>query len=116
VRFILALSAFATAVAVFGIWQKNTALEQLQFAKHRNKNRMQELHWWLNYLRVFGVNFDFDVFNNKSDLFNYSCTSWNKILVSYGTWLVVAVIAFGGLCMVALHQILCNPGHSLPSN
>jgi hypothetical protein len=41
VRFILALSAFATAVAVFGIWQKNTALEQLQFAKHRNKNRMQ---------------------------------------------------------------------------
>jgi len=41
VGYILALSAFATAVAVFGIVQKNTAMEQLRFAKHRNKHRMQ---------------------------------------------------------------------------
>jgi hypothetical protein len=41
VGYILALSAFATAVAVFGIVQKNTAMEVLRFAKHRNKHRMQ---------------------------------------------------------------------------
>jgi hypothetical protein len=41
VGFILALSAFATAVAVFGIVQKNTAKEELRIAKDRNKHRMQ---------------------------------------------------------------------------
>ncbi|CAK9863483.1 unnamed protein product [Sphagnum jensenii] len=41
VGYILALSAFATAVAVFGIVQKNAAMDQLRFAKRRNKHRME---------------------------------------------------------------------------
>jgi len=41
---------------------------------------------------------------------------WSKeMLVDYGTGLVVSVIAFGGLCMVAMRQIVCHPGQSLPS-
>jgi len=41
VGFILALSAFATALAVFGIWQKITAMEELRFAHSRIEHRMQ---------------------------------------------------------------------------
>ncbi|CAM6059039.1 unnamed protein product [Sphagnum tenellum] len=37
VGFILALSAFATAVAVFGIWQKITAMEKLRSGSIKNK-------------------------------------------------------------------------------
>jgi len=42
VRFILALSAFATAVAVFGIWQKIRAMAGLRFANNRNKHYMKK--------------------------------------------------------------------------
>jgi hypothetical protein len=41
VGFILALSAFATAVAVFGIWQKITAMEKLRSAKIETKEDLQ---------------------------------------------------------------------------
>jgi hypothetical protein len=38
VGFILALSAFATAVAVFGIWQKIMAMEEMRSANIKNTN------------------------------------------------------------------------------
>jgi hypothetical protein len=41
VGFMLALSAYATAVAVFGIWQKITAMEELRLANNRNKHHME---------------------------------------------------------------------------
>jgi hypothetical protein len=41
VGFILALSAFATAAAVFGIWKKVGAMEELQYAKNANKHIMK---------------------------------------------------------------------------
>ncbi len=41
VGFVLALSAYATAVAVFGIWQKITVMEVLRLANNRNKHHME---------------------------------------------------------------------------
>ncbi|KAH9544236.1 hypothetical protein CY35_13G108100 [Sphagnum magellanicum] len=116
VRFILALSAFATAVAVFGIWQKITAMAGLRFANNRNKHYMKEIRLWLFHLQDHGMDFHFDNLSHLSMPFSNSRMWWKEILVGYGTLLVVSVIAFGGLCMVAMRQIVCNPGHSLPSN
>jgi hypothetical protein len=41
VGFMLALSAYATALAVFGIWQKITVMEGLRLANNRNKHLME---------------------------------------------------------------------------
>ncbi len=41
VGFILALSAFATAIAVFGIWQKITAMEQSRLHITRIREQMK---------------------------------------------------------------------------
>jgi hypothetical protein len=67
-------------------------------------------------LKRVEINFDFNVLQDLGHVDNNPHPQWKKILVSPVIWLVVSVIAFGGLCMLAMRQILCNPGHSLPSN
>jgi hypothetical protein len=67
-------------------------------------------------LQTDGINFDFNELERLGGFVNESHSWWKKILVSSVIWLVVSVIAFGGLCMLAMRQILCNPGHSLLSN
>jgi len=76
----------------------------------------QGLARWLGLLQWKAIHFDFCDFSHESEFTNNSCSWWKEMLVSYGIWLVVSVIAFGGLCMLAMRQILCNPGQSLPSN
>ncbi|KAH8944367.1 hypothetical protein BDL97_13G106300 [Sphagnum fallax] len=109
--FILALSAFATVVAVFGIWQKITAIEELRFNTNDIKNYVEAHEIWQAHLLASEINFQFGFFQQPP---NNPSTLWKAILFKHGTWLLVC--AFGGLCAVAMRQIVCNPGHSLPSN
>jgi len=37
------------------------------------------------------------------------CATFLGLLISYETGVVVAIILFGGLCLVAMNQILSNP-------
>jgi hypothetical protein len=67
-------------------------------------------------LKRDGINFDFNDLESLGHDDSNGHPQWKKILVSPVIWLVVSVIAFGGLCMLAMRQILCNPGHSLLSN
>ncbi|CAK9261094.1 unnamed protein product [Sphagnum jensenii] len=123
VGFILALSAFATAVAVIGIWQKITAMEGLRSANIEDKHCIEKVSHNLHLLQRQGIHYNFDHTHLKTPPIWHETPpiwhppmEWKAILVSYETWLVVSVIAFGGLCIVAMRQILCNPGHSLPTN
>jgi len=123
VGFILALSAFATAVAVIGIWQKITAMEGLRSANIEDKHCIEKVSHNLHLLQRQGIHYNFDhthletppIWHETPPIW-HPPMEWKAILVSYETWLVVSVIAFGGLCIVAMRQILCNPGHSLPTN
>jgi len=38
-----------------------------------------------------------------------ACATYLGLLISYEAGVVVAIILFGGLCLVAMNQILCNP-------
>jgi hypothetical protein len=117
VGFILALSAFATAVAVFGILQKITAMEDLRDNKNFIEKLVEAYHGWVDDLQTSGIRFQLDSFTEPPNNRRSSCKAiLVAILVWYGIALHVSVIAFGALCAVAMHQIVCNPGHSLPSN
>ncbi|KAH9544242.1 hypothetical protein CY35_13G108200 [Sphagnum magellanicum] len=116
VGFILALSAFATAVAVFGIGQKNRTMTDLRTVTNNCTLFMKAYFRMVHLLKRVEINFDFNVLQDLGHVDNNPHPQWKKILVSPVIWLVVSVIAFGGLCMLAMRQILCNPGHSLPSN
>jgi hypothetical protein len=71
---------------------------------------------WLFHLQHYGIEFDFDFFLDPPDYSADPSTAWKEILFSNGYWLLVSVILFGGLCMLAMRQIVCNPGKTLPSN
>ncbi|KAH9544235.1 hypothetical protein CY35_13G108000 [Sphagnum magellanicum] len=118
VGFILALSAFATAVALFGICHKITAMVFLRLINEGTNRDVKQLSRSIIDLQLRGINFDFRFFEKRQS--NLSSTSLNLFklfwYVHFGILLVGSVIAFGGLCMVAMRQIVCNPGHSLPSN
>ncbi len=38
-----------------------------------------------------------------------ACATFLGLLISYEAGVVVAIILFGGLCLVAMNQILSNP-------
>ncbi|CAK9202549.1 unnamed protein product [Sphagnum troendelagicum] len=121
VGFILALSAFAMAVAVFGIWQKIMAMEGLRCQRINIKYDMKCIHQCLEELNYRGIDFNFQWFrtmhSRKRRRASHTASAlWKDIFDRSGTWLVLSVIAFGGLCLVAMRQIVCNPGHSLPRN
>jgi hypothetical protein len=48
----------------------------------------------------------------KSKLRKSKCSRIWAVLFSYETWIIISLIAFGGLCMAAMRQILCDPGRS----
>jgi hypothetical protein len=50
--FVLALSAFATAVAVFGIWQKNTVTTDLRRGTSSDKRGMEVFPYNIFFLLV----------------------------------------------------------------
>ncbi|KAH9544233.1 hypothetical protein CY35_13G107900 [Sphagnum magellanicum] len=112
VGFILALSAFATALAVFGIWQKIMAMEKLRFDNIRNDHSQKVVRDSLYKLKILAFKIAFDPYIHIGD----APRTRTGFAARKEIWLVVSVFAFGGLCIVAMRQIVCNPSHSLPSN
>jgi hypothetical protein len=112
VGFILALSASATALAVFGIWQKIMAMEKLRFDNIRNDRLQKVVRDSLCKLKILAFKIAFDPYIHIGD----APRTRTGFAARKEIWLVVSVFAFGGLCIVAMRQIVCNPSHSLPSN
>ncbi|KAH9537385.1 hypothetical protein CY35_16G050600 [Sphagnum magellanicum] len=116
VGFPLALSALATAAAVIGMGQKNAAIRELKMTIKLETPTRKGFVARVQQLKEQGTDFNLQRIKRrmvqKSKLRKKKCSNIWAGLFSYETWIIITLIAFGGLCMAAMRQILCDPGHS----
>ncbi|KAH8937848.1 hypothetical protein BDL97_16G050900 [Sphagnum fallax] len=116
VGFPLALSAIATAAAVIGMGQKNAAIRDLKMTIKSETPTRKAFVARVEDLKRQGTDFNFRNIKGrmvkKSKLRKNKCRNIWAVLFSYETWIIITLIAFGGLCMAAMRQILCDPGRS----
>ncbi|CAM6014963.1 unnamed protein product [Sphagnum balticum] len=116
VGFPLALSALATVAALIGMGQKNAAIRELKMTIKSETPTRKALVARVEELKQKGT--DFNLRSIRRRMVKKSKLRKNKygniwaVLFSYETWIIVSLIAFGGLCMAAMRQILCDPGRS----
>ncbi|CAM6066781.1 unnamed protein product [Sphagnum tenellum] len=119
--FPLALSAFATVLTVLGVGQKNRQIRELsKTIKDEDPTRKVFLAR-VRKLKQQGIEFSFQGCADEEDQQvkakhaklatapKGACATFLGLLISYEVGVVVAIILFGGLCLVAMNQILCNP-------
>ncbi|CAK9860766.1 unnamed protein product [Sphagnum jensenii] len=119
--FPLALSAFATVLTVIGVGQKNMQIREFRKTIKGEDPTRQVLDARVRKLKEQGIKFSFQTCADEEDnlvkarpaklaaAHKGACATFLGLLISYEAGVVVVIILFGGLCLVAMNQILCNP-------
>jgi len=108
----LALSAFATGIAVTGVVQKNMNISAWKKTIASEKPSRKALLHRVDRLRTEGITFPFQEVYEEECKKIYEKTKLEKLylfLVSYETLIVATLITFGALCVASMLQILRHP-------
>ncbi|CAM6056945.1 unnamed protein product [Sphagnum tenellum] len=96
--------------------QKNAAIRDLKATIKSETPTRKAFVARVEDLKRQGTDFNFRNIRGrmvkKSKLRKDKCSNIWAVLFSYETWIIITLIAFGGLCMAAMRQILCDPGQS----
>jgi hypothetical protein len=119
--FPLALSAFATVLTVLGVGQKNKQIRELRKTIKDEDPTRKVFLARVRKLKQQGIKFSFQKCAEEEEkpvnakhpklaaARKGACATFLGLLISYEAGVVVAIILFGGLCLVAMNQILSNP-------